>query len=68
MMIFVLSTTGWTSRRELSVEAKDSKEDFCSTERKNHSDPRVKEPVGKAGISFFWIGLCHGVISREGTF
>ena len=56
------------SRRELSVEAEDSKEDFCSAEGKNHSDSRVKEPIGKARVSFFWIGLCHGVISSEGTF
>ena len=68
MMTFVLWTIGWTSRRELSVEAKDSKKDFCSAEGKNHSDSRVKEPIGKAGVSFFWIGLCHGVISSEGTF
>ena len=68
MMTFVLSTTGWTSRRELSVEAEDSKEDFCSAEGKNHSDSRVKEPVWNARVRFFWIEFCHGVISSEGTF
>ena len=56
------------SRWQLSVEAEDSKEDFCSAEGKNHSDSRVKEPVRNAGVRFFWIGFCHGMISREGIF
>jgi len=63
-------TTGWTSRSELAVESEDAEEDFGGTQGKNHSDPRVEEPVRNARVRFFWGWSLsfHEMISREDIF